>query len=295
MVFERYRLEKQLRELEERGVALLSVLKNISLPIDRQIHECFLSKLSKELNTMFETTRNKLSGCNDRKCFDEVANSLVAISQYLATLEGETRHLRNSSEIELKVYFREIFECKENFSNKLKFAMLFQLCCAEVGLKKVEVELKASEENLQRLQASEGVHPCLYHIWEKLLKHEERLLSEANKKLTNIKEIITNRPCEALEMLSIIAHSIDELRSRLEEYKTLRIEYFSFKAIENFIPPHADKIFQSEEDVKQMLNARIFERLYGLLYRTLPSVEAERVAESLLEEYAKCIWSEIKR
>jgi len=295
VVFERYRLEKQLRQLVERANALLSLLKSIDLTIDRGIHECFILRLSNELNAMLETVSSKLANCNNKDCFNEVSKSLLTISQYLAVLEGEVKRLRSLSEIELKILFREIFECKDQPLITLKFAPLFQFCFAEVSLGGVELKLKAAEEGLQRLQAGEGVHPRLHYVWEKILKHEEQLLNDARKKLTEIKEIIANQPCEALKMLSILTQSIDELRDRLEEYKTLRIEYFSPKAIESLIPPNADKIFESEEDVKRMLNTRIFERLYGLLYRTLPSVEAEKVAESLLEEYAKCVWERIKR
>jgi len=295
MVFERYRLERQLQQLEERRNAFLSFLKNVDLPVDKGIYSCFLSKLSKELSAMFDSARSRLASCREKKCYDEVAKILSNISQYLATLEGEARHFHGSKELELKVFFREIFECKEQPSLMPIFSNLFQQCFVEVGLEKVERELKATEEDLQRLQASEGVHPCLYPIWKKLLNYEENLLGEASKKLTSIKEVVAKQPCEAMETLSALARLSEEARNRLDEYKSLKIELFSLKAVEGFIPPHADKIFESEEDVRQMLNTRIFERLYSLLYRILPSVEAERIVESLIKEYAKCIWSEIKR
>ncbi len=210
-------------------------------------------------------------------------------------LEGEARYLNSLIELELKVLFREIFESKEPSLHMPIFSKLFQLCFVEVNIEKFEQELEATKKDLQRLQASEGVHPCLYSIWEKLLNYEENRLSQVRKELTNIKEVIAKQPYEALETLSAPTSRIEQIRNKLDEYKSLKTEFFSPKAIESFIPSHADKIFESEEDVRRMLNTHLFERFYDLLYGILPSLEAQRIVESLIEEYAKCLWSKIKR
>ena len=295
MVFEKSRLSKQLRRLEEGMKELLSMLSQTALPIDPKIQACATSKFSEELETELKQIGAKLESCSYKGCFNEVEKSLESFSQRLAALEGEVRYLRGAERLELVVLFRELFSCREEPLQIPALSKFIQLCYAEEGLRKIELELEALEEDLRKLQVSEGVHPCLYSIWEKLIQQEERLLGEVREELVKARKVSSSQPCETLRMLGVIARSVDESRSRCEEYKALKLEFFSPKAVESFIPPKADAIFESEEDVKRMLNERIFERIYSVLYRVLPGGEAEREAADLLDRYARCIWHEIKR
>lgn|GEM_PF-4879088 len=294
MVLEKSRLSKQLRVFEERAKGLITLLSHTVLPVDSKIQACFTSKLSEKLVSELKWIRAKLDGCRDKSCFEEVERSIMLFSKSLAALEEEAKYLRAANELELKVLFRELANCREEPLQIPEFSRLFQLCYAEVGLSRIELELEAVKADFQRLHASEGIHPNLRGIWERLLQREEQLLGGVEEELVKAKGVASSQPCEALKMLGTIARLASESRSICEEYKALKLEFFSHRAVESFIPPKAESIFRSEEDVKRMLNERVFERLYSVVYRMLPGEEAEREVASLLDEYARCIWHEIK-
>jgi hypothetical protein len=302
MVFEKSRLSKQLRQLEESARELISLLKQLT-PLaqilrssgDPRIWDAFIEKLSREIDSELTGIGRTLEGCGDKKCLEEVEKSLARLSQRITALRGEVDYLRKASELELIVLFRKLFECKGAPPQVPLLSSVLLLCYVEACLAKTERELGAAKADLHRLRASEEVHPRLRGAWERLLQREEELLSSAEKELAEAKEIAHDRPCETLKMLSSIARAAYEFRIRCEEYDSLKVEFFSPKAIEGFIPPRAKEIFKSEEEVKRMLNKRAFERLFSAVYRTLTAEEAEREVERILSEFAKCIWYEINR
>jgi hypothetical protein len=295
VVFEKSRLSKQLRQLEESTRVLVSQFSQIALPVEPRIQECSALKFTKEVNSELTRISSMLESCESKTCFEEVEKALAIFSQRLAMLRGEVNYLRGVSELELRVLLRELFECRGALPQIPSLSSVLLHCYVEACLAKTEHEIEAAKAHHQRLRSSGGIHPQLHGIWERLLQREEELLSSVEEELARVKEIAPREPCEALKRLNSIARAANESKARCEEYGALRVELFSPRAVESFILPRAEDIFKSEDDVRRMLNERVFERLYSVVYRMLPAEEAEREVERLLNEYAKCIWYELKR
>jgi hypothetical protein len=283
---------------------LLNNLRNLELP-STELHQCLLEKISSDLNNKISELYKSFSEAKSDTELARIENETRKLANFLYTLEGEINILKQLDDVQKKLFIHDIhdylikgLELKEYFKVQTIFSNLSK-CYLELLHQEANKRCEDVQRSLNSVLTSNELDPQLREAWLTLLEPEIRIIEEikgrliSRELLTSTLEIVKIRT--NAQEISETLHLLDELESRIEDYQKIKQELLTPRAVDIIIKGLISGGVSSDEDVVKVLNEKLYEDIYSLLYRNtkLEASQAAQLAEKFIKTFASSLWRQV--
>ena len=283
---------------------LLNNLRNLELP-STELHQCLLEKISSDLNNKISELYKNFSEIKSDAELALIENETRKLANFLYSLEGEINILKQLDDVQRKLFMQDIhdylikgLELKDYFKVQTLFSNLSN-CYLELLYREANKRCEDVQRSLNSVLTSNEVDPQLREAWLTLLEPEIRIIEEikgrliSRELLTSTLEIVKIRT--NAQEISETLHLLDELESRIEDYQKIKRELLTPRAVDIIVKGLISGGVSTEEDVVKVLNEKLYEDIYSLLYRNtkLEASQAAQLAEKFIKTFASSLWRQV--
>ena len=283
---------------------LLNNLRNLELP-STELHQCLLEKISSDLNNKISELYKSFSEAKSDTELARIENETRKLANFLYSLEGEINILKQLDDVQRKLFMQDIhdylikgLELKDYFKVKTLFSNLSK-CYLELLYREANKRCEDVQRSLNSVLTSNELDPQLREAWLTLLEPEIRIIEEikgrliSRELLTSTLEIVKIRT--NAQEISETLHLLDELESRIEDYQKIKRELLTPRAVDIIVKGLISGGVSTEEDVVKVLNEKLYEDIYSLLYRNtkLEASQAAQLAEKFIKTFASSLWRQV--
>jgi hypothetical protein len=283
---------------------LLENLRNLELP-SKELHQCLFERTSSELNRKISELFRQLNESRSEVELTRVENEARKLASFLFSLESEISIVRQLGDVQRKILVRDIWdylikglEIKDYFKIQTLVSKL-SMCYLELLHSDARKRCEEVQRSLNTVLAANEFDPQLKEAWLTLLEPETRTIEELKERLESA--IVTTSTLEIgqirenVQRISEILHLFDELESRIEDYKKIKREWLTPKAIDVIVKGLISGGVNSEEDVVSALRGKLYEDIYSIIYRRhgREAAEAAQLTDKFIRTLASYLWEQV--
>jgi uncharacterized coiled-coil DUF342 family protein len=140
----------------------------------------------------------------------------------------------------------------------------------------------------------------LKRAWLTLLEPETRTIKEIKDRLeslTSTSVLDVNEVRQNIQQISEFLNQLDDLESRVEDYREIKRRWLTPKTIETIIEGFVLSKASSEEEVfSNLKSSKLYEDVYRTIYRRgeQDASEVVQLADKFIKAFASYLWQRLK-